>query len=342
MAGEQQPGFARRIESIWYDGAHYRSLLFWCLLPFSLLYWFVTAVRRTLYRFRLLPSSGPGVPVIVVGNIVAGGAGKTPVVIWLARQLAALGYKPGIVSRGYGGERSQDQMPITGDSDPAEAGDEPVLIARATGFPVMVGSKRAAAAKKLAERDDVNIIVSDDGLQHYALGRDFELVVVDAVRRNGNGFVLPAGPLRELAGRLHQADQVVVNGGSEDEPFSFQLIPGPAVHLGTGEHKPLQDFAGQTVSAVAGIGNPARFYELLSSAGVQPEPLAVPDHGRLPEEQLRLSGTVIMTEKDAIKYSASAGDDWWYIPVKALFSAEDEQALADRIQAGFPLEQETG
>jgi len=328
-ATRRQHGPARSLEALWYSD----SPLVWLLLPLSLLYWVLTGLRKACYRIGLFKSNKLDVPVVVVGNITAGGAGKTPVVIWLARQLAANGYKPGIVSRGYGGKRRSDLMAVTADSDPSEAGDEPVLIARSTGFPVQVCSRRTSAALALLSRGDVDVIVADDGLQHYALRRDVELAVVDGERRLGNRWLLPAGPLREPASRLLSVDQVLHNGGADSTRNRFVLVPGPAVNLRSGEQKALAEFSGQAVQALAGIGNPQRFYTLLGEHGISSTPLDVPDHGKLADSELPLTATLLMTEKDAIKYDAVTGDDWWYVPVRAVFEPNNERELLATITA---------
>jgi len=323
---------ARRIESLWYG----HSKLAWLLLPLSLLYWLISGLHRWCYSAGVFKRYRSPVPVVVVGNVTAGGAGKTPVVIWLARQLQASGLRPGIISRGYGGERDVDVMPVDADSDPQVAGDEPVLIARSTGFPVQVGADRRAAIEALLSRADIDVIVSDDGLQHYALERDAELVVVDGERLLGNGFLLPAGPLRESATKLQAADAVVFNGG-EEAANRFELIPGPLVNLSTGEQRSLESFSGVTVAALAGIGNPQRFYSLLTGAGLQVQPVPADDHQRIPLNALPSDHPVLMTEKDAVKYQPGSEplqpENLWYLPVRAVFKREEEQALVMKIRS---------
>ena len=223
------------IDKIWSG----RSKLYWLLLPFSFLYGAVSGLRRLLFRCGLKKSRRMPVPVVVVGNLTAGGNGKTPVVIWLTEQLLARGYRPGVVSRGYGGKSDHYPLLITKDTTTAQAGDEPVLIARRTGVPVAVAPDRAAAVEAILQHAPVDVIITDDGLQHYALQRDMEIVVIDGERRFGNGWWLPAGPMRERAGRLKQVDAVIVNGGTaQPGETAMQLVPGEAVNLADGTRKP--------------------------------------------------------------------------------------------------------
>jgi tetraacyldisaccharide 4'-kinase len=285
------------------------------------------AVRAWLYRRGLLRTHRLRVPVIVVGNLVAGGSGKTPLTIALARALAAQGWRPGIVSRGHG-RRSHDPVRV-GAGVPAEiCGDEPLLIARHTGLPVFVDTDRVAAARRLVA-EGCNLIIADDGLQHRRLGRDIEIEVVDGVRRHGNGRLIPAGPLRERAGRA--VDFRVVNGGAAHAgEWPMQLVLGDAVALDGGPSRPLATFVGQPVHAVAGIGHPARFFHSLREKGVQPIEHAFPDHHAYLEADLRFDPPhpILMTEKDAVKcgdFSLSAA---FAVPVRAELPA----ALFDQIQ----------
>lgn len=210
------------IDKIWSG----RSKLYWLLLPLSFLYGAVSGLRRLLFRCGLKKSRRMPVPVVVVGNLTAGGNGKTPVVIWLTEQLLARGYRPGVVSRGYGGKSDHYPLLITKDTTTAQAGDEPVLIARRTGVPVAVAPDRAAAVGAILQHAPVDVIITDDGLQHYALQRDMEIVVIDGERRFGNGWWLPAGPMRERAGRLKQVDAMIVNGGTaQPGETAMQLVP---------------------------------------------------------------------------------------------------------------------
>lgn len=343
---------ARWIESVWYKPKGLQFAVLYLLAPLTLLYYLLTSLRSLAYRSGLLTRVDTRVFVVVVGNITTGGTGKTPIVIWLARQLQAEGFTPGVVSRGYGGKRADDVMAVTADSSPAEVGDEPFLIHRATGFPVQVGADRVAAVKALLARSDVDVVVSDDGLQHYRLGRKVELVVVDSSRGLGNGWLLPSGPLRELSQRLSSVDALLFNGKTgaqehgdlgvakakdllEDLPQgSFDFVPGPAVNLKTGEYRGLDKFSGSNVRALAGIGNPERFYELLRRFDIASVPIDVEDHGMVDMAlMLTKGGTVLMTEKDAVKYSVNADENCWYVPVRAVFEPEVEQLLIQTVCA---------
>ena len=307
------------IERIWSG----RSPLYLLLLPFSWLYGFVSSAIRLSYRLGLRKSWRAPVPVVVVGNLTAGGNGKTPVVIWLVEQLQQRGIKVGVVSRGYGGSAESYPLVLTPDTTPAQAGDEPVLIYQRTGACVAVAPDRRAAVKALLASADPQIIITDDGLQHYALARDKEIVVIDGVRRFGNGWWLPAGPMRERASRLKTVDAVIVNGGEPGTgEIAMQLIPGEAIHLYSGERKSLRHFS--SVVAIAGIGHPPRFFNTLAEAGVSlVNPLPLADHQALSEAELSAliqpGQTLIMTEKDAVKYRryAQPASDWWYLPVDA-------------------------
>ena len=265
-------------------------------------------------------------PVIVVGNITAGGTGKTPVTIWLARELRARGFSPGIVSRGYGGSRSSSSMRVDSASDPGVVGDEPVLLAMRTGCPVVVDADRARGTQMLID-DGADVIVADDGLQHYRLARTYEICVIDGARGLGNRRLLPAGPLRETIDRLTEVDQVLVNGriGSdsgnltavEQNALEFTLEASEARRLNGSVARPIDKFAGTTVHAVAAIGNPARFFDQLRAHGMQVIEHAYRDHARLGKDDLRFGDDfdVLMTEKDAVKFGRSVSDKYWSVPV---------------------------
>ncbi|HDR2788663.1 tetraacyldisaccharide 4'-kinase [Enterobacter sp. RHBSTW-00175] len=312
------------------------SPLWLLLLPLSWLYGLVSGVISLLYRMGIKRAWRAPVPVVVVGNLTAGGNGKTPVVIWLVEQLKARGIRVGVVSRGYGGKAAQYPLLLTSDTTTAEAGDEPVLIYQRTGAPVAVSPVRSEAVQALLAEHDVQIIITDDGLQHYALARDKEIVVIDGVRRFGNGWWLPAGPMRERASRLKSVDAVIVNGGvAEQGEIPMHLHPGLAVNLLTGERKAVALLP--ALVAMAGIGHPPRFFTTLEQCGARLErrvPLA--DHQAFVPEQVAAftvpGQTLIMTEKDAVKCRAFAKENWWYLPVDAELSGEQpEQLLKDLI-----------
>lgn len=320
------PRLSRRIEAFWYG----RSIFAYLLLPLAWVYGLIIRTRRAAYRLGLLRSVRMPVPVIVVGNITVGGTGKTPVVAWVARELTRAGRRPGIVSRGYGGSLGERGGAVTAASDAAEAGDEPVLLARHTGCPVRVDHDRVAAARALVA-EGVDVIVSDDGLQHYRLGRNLEIAVVDGERGLGNRFMLPAGPLRESPARLNETDVVLVNGGDHAfGGFAFRLVEQGARRLGGEERRELSSFASQRVRVVAGIGNPDRFVRELRASGIECDLIPVPDHGRISLEEAFAASSVpiLMTEKDAIKYRDGASGEIWYVPVTVEFAPDGREALS--------------
>ncbi|MBI5040070.1 MAG: tetraacyldisaccharide 4'-kinase [Gammaproteobacteria bacterium] len=300
----------RTLDDIWYT----RTPLAWPLLPLSALYCAAIVTRRLAYRWGLKKTHRLNVPVIVVGNLTVGGTGKTPLVIWLTRFLREHGYRPGLVARGYGGKASHWPQTVTADSDPTLVGDEPVMLARATGCPMMVAPDRVAAARALLAETDVNVIISDDGLQHYALGRDIEIAVVDGERRFGNGHCLPAGPLREPARRLREVDLIVANGVADADEFAMRVNANDAVNLQTGERRSLDQFRGQPIHAIAGIGNPERFFNALRAKGLRIETHAFPDHHAYRADDLTFgAAALLMTEKDAVKCQRFAQPNVWAV-----------------------------
>jgi tetraacyldisaccharide 4'-kinase len=321
----------KRLDYYWYA----RSPWLLLLTPLSLVFRTVVWLRRSAYRIGLLRSQRVSLPVIIVGNITAGGTGKTPLVIWLAEYLRDKGYRPGIISRGYGGKASSWPQQVRPDSDPAMVGDEAVLLAGATGCPMAVGPDRVATATALIEHSDCDVLLSDDGLQHYALQRDIEIVVIDGIRRFGTGFSIPAGPLREPAKRLREADLVVINGLGSAHEHIMRMKPGDAHSLtDSSVTRRLADFYGQAVHAVAGIGNPERFFQSLEQQGMQLEKHVFPDHYKFRAEDIRFEDNkpVIMTEKDAVKCRYFASENDWYIPVTVQMSADFCQRLDELLQ----------
>ena len=289
------------------------------LLPLSLIFGAVAGIRRLGYRLGVWRTQRFPVPVIVVGNITVGGTGKTPLVSWLARHLRRLGWRPGIVSRGYGGKATQWPQQVRADSDPTGVGDEAVMLAALTGCPMCVGPDRPAAVQALLAHTDANIVISDDGMQHYALTRDLEIAVIDGDRRLGNGFLLPAGPLREPKSRLDRVDLVVVNGQGREGEFSMKLFQ-PLLHsLADDSTMDISELAGRAVHAVAGIGNPQRFFQLLTRHGIEVEPHPFPDHHPFDAEDLELDDRlpILMTEKDAVKCRRLPCRDCWVVHVDA-------------------------
>ena len=318
----------KRLDHYWYT----RSPWLLLLTPLSLLYRGIIGVRRFAYRAGIMRSTRVSLPVIVVGNITVGGTGKTPLVVWMAGYLREQGYTPGIVSRGYGGTANHWPQQVRADSDPAVVGDEAVLLAATTGCPMAVAPDRVAAARALADQGDCDVIISDDGLQHYALLRDIEIAVIDGVRRFGNGHLLPAGPLREPEKRLQEVDLVVVNGLGGSDEHRMILQQGDAHNLQDPDRTcPLQAFGSQPVHAVAGIGHPDRFFRSLQQAGLQFDSHAYPDHHAFRPGDIRFGDgrPVIMTEKDAVKCRHFASQNDWYVPVEANLS----EAFRDRLDA---------
>ena len=318
-------------------------------LPFALVFSAVAAARRFLYASRLLPSWLPPVPVVVVGNITVGGTGKTPLVLEILEILQERGWTPGVVARGYGRVPRGEHDPLgvvrvfPDVATPEHFGDEPVLIARRSRVPVYISPDRPAAARALLlAHPEVNVLVSDDGLQHYALGRDVELAVVDGERRFGNGLPLPSGPMREPVRRLESVDAVVVNGGdAEGIPgaprFAMQLGRETFVSLANGEERSPGELAfalrGRSVAAVAGIGNPGRFFDHLARLGIPARRHPFADHHAFQPADLKLPGAeiVLMTEKDAVKCRAFADARMWFMRVEAILPPEFDDFLLTRI-----------
>lgn len=331
----------RWIHRVWYEGAGFG----WILLPLSALYWLVSAGRRLLYRVGLLKTHRASVPVIVVGNITAGGTGKTPTVIWLAQALRARNFSPGIVSRGYGGSKSDSPMRVDAHSPADVVGDEPVLLAKRSGCPVVVDADRLRAAAMLAD-DGVDIIISDDGMQHYRLWRDYEICVIDGARGLGNRRLLPAGPLRESSARLTNVDQLLVNGPmrsrenltvTEQNALPFELVATEACRLNGSLTRPLARFVDTTVHAVAGIGNPGRFFDLLRAVGIQVIEHPFTDHAAMAPRDIEFGDgfAVFMTEKDAVKLERGVKDKFWYIPVTLQMDPVLALPLIEQIESRF-------
>ncbi|MFS1538165.1 MAG: tetraacyldisaccharide 4'-kinase [Candidatus Phlomobacter fragariae] len=308
------------IEKIWLGG----SWLCLLLLPLSIFYGMIIGLRRLCYHFAIFPSWKAPIPIIVVGNLTVGGNGKTPVVIWLVEQLLSRGYCVGVVSRGYGGKASSYPLLVDKSISIKETGDEPALIYQRTGVPVVVAPKRVEAVKMLVRQQELDVIITDDGLQHYALKRDFEIVVIDGIRRFGNGWLLPTGPLRECQYRLNTVNAIITNGGTaKHDEIAMQLTGDIAINLLTGEKRSVCEL--EQVVAIAGIGHPSRFFSSLEQKGV---PLiathAFSDHQCYEFSKLTTLvtdyQTLLMTEKDAVKCSHFAQLNWWYLPVSAKVS----------------------
>jgi tetraacyldisaccharide 4'-kinase len=312
-------GLSDRLLAAWYTG--HRALRL--LQPLEWLY------RRVVLRKRerFLAGEGdiyqPPVPLVVVGNITVGGTGKTPLILWLIEHCQRSGLRVGVVSRGYGAKPPQLPWRVEAEQSAEVAGDEPLLIVQRSGVPLMIDPDRSRAVRALLAAEKLDLILSDDGLQHYRLARDLELVLIDSARGLGNGHCLPAGPLREPVERLQSVDALLYNGATEDraDGFAFRLVPTALVNLLTGERRPLDHFpTGQAVHAVAGIGNPQRFFSTLETLHWRPVPHAFADHAEYSAAALNFmpSLPLVMTEKDAVKCRPFAAADWWYLAVDAV------------------------
>src|SRR5258708_3115127 len=301
------------------------------LLPLSLIYGAAAGSRRYLYAKRLRKSIRVPLPVVVVGNLSVGGTGKTPLVCWLVARLTDIGFKPGVVTRGHGGSSGNVRL-VDSFDDPNVVGDESILLALRTGAPVAIGRDRPAASPLLvnAGRD---VVLSDDGLQHYSLARDCEIVVIDGDRRFGNGWLLPAGPLRETPARLAAADAIVVNGGRAllEGALSMRLEAKGALSLIGRISKALDEFARSSVHAIAGIGNPERFFNMLRAHGIEVLGHPLPDHAHLHSADISFTDQrpALMTENHAAQSQRIAGPHHWYVPVTASFDGGESNVLLD-------------
>lgn len=308
------------------------------LLPLSWLYCQVARFRRSrLEKNRLPVFANRHIPLIVIGNISVGGTGKTPMVIWMAQTLRAHGYKPGIVSRGYGGKDIDTPREVTARSDTVSVGDEAVVMARGAHCPVWVCAKRRDAIQALVNRHpDTDVLISDDGLQHYAMPRDIEIVMIDGQRRFGNGLCLPAGPLRESVSRLNEVDFRVVKGQLKEEgEYSMEIGGDVLVNIKSpGQQLLLSDLKGKTVHAVAGLGNPEPFFNKLEQTGLVIKRHSYSDHHRyrLDDVDFGDDTPVLMTEKDAVKCGVFADKRHWYLPVKARPESAFPTALLGRLK----------
>ena len=311
-------GWTERLVNAWYQG-HPALLL---LRPLEWLYCAVVQRKRQRFLAGRSPSYRAPVPVIVVGNITVGGTGKTPLILYLIEHCRARGLRVGVVSRGYGAQPPSVPWRVTAEQSAREAGDEPLLLVQRSGVALMIDPDRARAVQALLSAEPLDLILCDDGLQHYRLARDLELVLIDAVRGLGNRRCLPAGPLREPQARLQSVDAVLFNGASADsaEGFGFTLQPTALVNVASGERQPLDVLApGQAVHAVAGIGNPQRFFRTLEALNWRPIAHAFADHATYSAASLEFSPSLplLMTEKDEVKCRAFAQPDWWYLAVDA-------------------------
>jgi tetraacyldisaccharide 4'-kinase len=328
----------RWLERQWYKNPS--RLMAWLNFPLGCLFVALLSFRRFLYRIGILGSWRSPIPVIVVGNITVGGTGKTPLVIWLVQKLKASGYSPGIISRGY---KSSARVPKeVVDKDIASlVGDEPFLMAQRTSCPVWIGRDRPAAARGLIKaHPECDVIISDDGLQHYALQRDFEIVVADGARMYGNQLMLPFGPMREPFSRLSSVDAIVVNGSEFGKANEFQMrLRGDLFYSLTSPEKTVQAdyFYNKKVHALAGIGNPRRFFSYLRRLGLDVLEHDFPDHYQFQVSDLQMPGAdiILMTEKDAVKCLHFARDNVWVLPVEAEVSGGLEDKVIGKIESFY-------
>lgn len=316
------------LERSWYQ----RFGWSWLLLPLSALFYLLSGLRRMAFRIGLAQTTRLPVPVIVVGNITVGGTGKTPLTLWLCQRLRQQGWRPGIISRGYGVRLTTPTL-VQPTGQAYDFGDEPLLLAQRSGCPVVIYPNRVQAGQFLLAHTDCDLIICDDGLQHYALARDVELILLDARRGVGNGLLLPAGPLREGSWRLQPPAWVFANGGplAETERF-FTLQPAVAENLSV----PAQTLpAGSKVTLVSGIGNPERFADTVRACGYQVTACHwfADHHPFQPADFASITGPVLMTEKDAVKCRSFAEPDWYVLPVNAEFPPDVEQQLLQHIAA---------
>lgn len=335
-------GIEAKLDRAWYEGER-APLWSWLLMP---VFRVVVLLRRFLYRIGILSSHRLPVPVVVIGNITVGGTGKTPLAIALIDALRGRDIQCGIISRGYGGKTQRTPVPVQPESDVGQSGDEALMMAKRTRAPVCVHPRRVLAGEYLLSKADVDVILCDDGLQHYALARDIEIAVIDGERGLGNGRMLPAGPLREPVRRLRGVDHIVVNGDAEamanrigasfrSNMTGMRLVPSALVNLATGERRSPDALVTERCAAIAGIGNPQRFFRALGELGYSAECRAFPDHHPFSEGDLAFSEKrpVLMTEKDAVKCRAFARPDWWYLEVGAALEPEFVERLGDELDA---------
>lgn len=313
----------------WYQPTRWWA---WFLFPLALIMQGISTLRRYCYQKGWLKSYQSSLPVIVVGNISVGGNGKTPFVISLCELLIQQGYKPGVISRGYGGKSNKYPLLVSKQSTGKEAGDEPVLIHKRLHIPVVVDPIRANAATYLAEHCDVNVIITDDGLQHYALQRDIEIVIVDGKRRYGNQHIMPMGPLREPLSRLKTVDYIINNGEIYGDEFTMILAPSEAKRV----DGIVDQLVAQPVNACAAIGYPPRFFDtLLKQNFTLQKSVAFADHHAYTEidfKQFESTIPLLMTEKDAVKCTAFAQPNWWYLPIDGQLSTTFTQLFLEQLK----------
>lgn len=327
-----------RIQSKWLQQAYNQHWTWptYLLWPFSKIFELIVAVRYFFYRHHLLKSYRFAIPIIVVGNITVGGTGKTPFVIWLAAFLKEKGYRPGIVSRGTGVKKHKEQPhQVTQEDVASEVGDESVLLFQHTDCPIVIHRNRVKAIKHLLKLNNCNIIICDDGLQHYRLQRDFEIVLIDGTRRLGNNQLLPAGPLRESIQRLNRVDAIIVNESQEKDEYTMNLVPIELISC-KNQHikKKIADFKHQKIHAVAGIGNPNRFFDSLINSGLAIIPHVFPDHYHYESQDIYFEDElpVVMTQKDAVKCDQFVDERHWWLRITTIIN----EPCIEKLSHHFP------
>lgn len=310
-----------------------KTLVNYLLLPFAGIFFLLSRLRVWLYALGVFKTYNFNTPVIVVGNITAGGSGKTPIVIALVEHFKQNGKKVGVVSRGYGGAHKKGSLLVDNNTPVGDSGDEPLLIAIETQVLVMVNKNRVQAVQDLIANYAIDVIISDDGLQHYAMGRRVEIAVINGRQRFGNGFFLPAGPLRELPSRLKSVDFIINNGGIHTDEFSSALVPKMFINLVTSQQQPLDFFHNQSCYGITGIGDPDGFFDILSDLGVQLIPRIFADHHIYTQNDLTFENDypVIMTSKDCVKCSSFATKQMWYLYSQANLDEDFLQQLNSKL-----------
>lgn len=325
-------GIENLLTQAWYK----KNALSVALRPVSWFFCLLVYLRRFTYHIKFFRSVKLPVPVVVIGNITVGGTGKTPLVIELAELLKRTGYRPGIISRGYRGKARSWPQQVRPDSDPVMVGDEPVLITRRTHCPMAVGPDRVAAARALLKYHDCDIILSDDGLQHYKLGRNIEIAVIDGTRRFGNGFCLPAGPLREPVNRLQNVDFKFTSGTAANDEIPMRYEVEDLVSMIDSDNTcRLSELKGKQVHAIAGIGNPERFFNQLRAFGLGVIEHSYPDHHEYLRKDVTFNDNlpVIMTEKDAVKCFRYSKENSWYLPISIKLPKNFEAQFIDLLES---------
>lgn len=319
------------VSRYWYRSTLHAALL--PLVPLSWLFGFGLAIRRFCYQKGFIKNQRFPVPILIVGNITVGGTGKTPFVIWLARFLKENGYRPGIVSRGVGGIKHYTPYLVETNDLPQKVGDEALLLVRRSECPVVICIDRPAAVTTLLQKSDCDIVISDDGLQHYRLARDIEIAIVDSKRRFGNGQLLPAGPLREYQSRLSQVDFVIAHDGKQEDEFIMHIMPYQLSSLKTKRYYDIAAVPFGKVHAIAGIGHPERFFNTLENCGFDIIPHVFPDHYHFKPEDIDFDDSlpIIMTEKDAVKCATFADERCWYLEITVKISQNLQEKLLTHI-----------